>query len=276
MDPGQGEGGEPDPEIPPLEEESSFGSPKGWYDNDGRLRGSEQPVPGRCGKHLWGTDPPRYCLKPPRKGRQFCKIHGGNACAGAANGAYSNGGYSKYLPRGLKKDYEAIQADPDLLSLRHEIALLKTRTAELTRQLEQNPVPPWGEIERLARVATSAEDGDAILSALEQLQDLSSRGRQAALAYQATWAALQETAESIARLCLSEGKLLQVRQMMLPRDQALALAAYLGVAVRDCVSDPELYAQGPQAVLNTISRKMEKVLLQERAPEDCLPASPGD
>jgi hypothetical protein len=46
---------------------------------------------------------------------------------------------------------------------------------------------------------------------------------------------------------------------------------YLGEALRDCVRDPELYREGPQAVLNAVALRMQKVLVEDRRP-----APPGD
>lgn len=43
-------------------------------------RGSAEPMPGRCGAHLRGTDPARYCLLFPTPGGNRCKrFHGGAA-----------------------------------------------------------------------------------------------------------------------------------------------------------------------------------------------------
>lgn len=43
-------------------------------------RGSAEPIPGRCGARLRGTDPPRYCkLHPVPGGARCTRFHGGKA-----------------------------------------------------------------------------------------------------------------------------------------------------------------------------------------------------
>lgn len=65
-----------------------------------------------------------------------CYQHGGKSLAGPASPSFKHGRYSKYLPRDLQGRYEAALADPDLLALNDEIAVVSTRGMQLLERLK--------------------------------------------------------------------------------------------------------------------------------------------
>ena len=70
------------------------------------------------------------CLRAPMvNGR--CNLHGGKTPIGAALPQFKTGRYSKYLPARLAERYHEAERDPELLSLRSELALVQARLAEL-------------------------------------------------------------------------------------------------------------------------------------------------
>ncbi len=71
------------------------------------------------------------CRKPAVPGRTVCHYHGGKTPVGAAAPAFKHGRYSKYLPKRWLERYEAALANPDLLALKDEIALIDLRIADL-------------------------------------------------------------------------------------------------------------------------------------------------
>jgi hypothetical protein len=80
---------------------------KGWYDRNGRLRGSDVPVPGRCSKQLRGSDPPRFCLRRKLRGFHACRLHYGGVQNGilSANwrhGKFCRDKYDQYLSATMK------------------------------------------------------------------------------------------------------------------------------------------------------------------------------
>lgn len=94
-----------------------------------RLTGSETPLPGRCGSKLRNS--PRFCKYPPLPGKTRCRLHGGHALAGPAHPNFIHGRYSTDLPTGLAARTRAGLEDPELLSLRAELALVDARNGEL-------------------------------------------------------------------------------------------------------------------------------------------------
>ncbi len=65
-----------------------------------------------------------------------CRIHGGVALVGVANPAFRGRGSSKVLPVRLQEHYENALDDPNLLSLRKQMALLEAFGDEVLQSLK--------------------------------------------------------------------------------------------------------------------------------------------
>src|SRR5579872_1667541 len=64
-----------------------------------------------------------------------CRMHGGKRLTGIAHPGLTAGGrFSKYRPARLADHYETARRDPELLSLRENIALLDSRLADVLQQ----------------------------------------------------------------------------------------------------------------------------------------------
>jgi hypothetical protein len=72
----------------------------------------------------------------PDNGR--CKVHGGRSLAGIAAPAFRGRGYSGALPTHLVRDYEAIRADPELTSLKEQIAVTDAMLRDSIRRLSRH------------------------------------------------------------------------------------------------------------------------------------------
>jgi len=69
-------------------------------------------------------------------GKTVCVIHGGKSPGGMASPNLKHGRHSKYLPKGLLEKYKTALADPELLQLHDEIALIDARLAEVLGKIE--------------------------------------------------------------------------------------------------------------------------------------------
>jgi len=150
-----------------------------------------------CGARTRGGTP---CRRPPLAGRKRCALHGGKSLVGVAHPAYRHGRRSRYLRNlagVLKAGYRAALDDPELLSLREEVALLTARTVQLLDRL---------------------------------------KGQEGA-AYEATWAELRACILDKGRVAAAEWKRLVDLQSVITAEQAMNLVQALVAAVREEVTD---------------------------------------
>lgn len=127
-------------------------------------------------------------------------MHGGKSLVGPANPAWKGGRYSRLFPTQLRARYEAMLADPALLSLSKEVALVDARIGELLDRLGPDPGPP--------------DDG--------------------------TWAQLSHFLDQRRRLVESEVGLLHKGRHVLTIDQAVVAMESLVRAVLACDPPDEL------------------------------------
>lgn len=194
---------------------------------------------------------------PMANGR--CRMHGGNARAGIAHPAIragSHGRYSKVLPANLLAAYEAAVNDPDLLSVRSELALLQTRIADLASHLGDGaPDLLWPRVQAAWRAvgdARTKRDPAAFASACAQVDFLLAEGAGVA----ETWKAVTDAAVAFDRLATSERKRLNEMQAMVKAEDAALFASALLSTVTRHVTDP--------AVLRRIQDDMLSVMHQHR------------
>jgi hypothetical protein len=113
----------------PLEDNGAAPLPNGWK--------------RQCGAKTRNGPP---CRRPPLAGRTRCRLHGGASLAGIASPHFKHGRRSRYLrelPGVLKTGYKAALNDPDLLSLKEEVALLTARMIQLLGRLERADGPAY-------------------------------------------------------------------------------------------------------------------------------------
>ena len=140
----------------------------------GKPRKSPPPEAGlqawMCGAQL-RNKPGRFCKVRKMKGRNRCRIHGGTTPVGIQAQSFTHGRYSKYMPTGFLARYEASLADPEILSLKSEIAISQARVAELLQNLEVGTgLQAWQELKaQAAEVKKHIDEKDpkAILATFE-------------------------------------------------------------------------------------------------------------
>jgi len=171
-----------------------------------------------------------------------CRIHGGASLAGVASATFKTGRYSKHIPTRLAARYGEALADPKLLELRDEIALVGTRQSELLERLDAGlSLQHWKDAqtahsEMLA--AIRAKDSVTMQTALVALGDALNVG----MGDYAVWQEIIEMTEQRRRLVDSEHKRLVAMQQMITAEQAMVLLARVTDAIRKHVSDPTAVA----------------------------------
>src|SRR5262249_31764372 len=125
---------------------------------NGRGNGPHEPLTTSRRSTARSKTRGQQCKNPAVHPTDKCRSHGGLSLRGVAHPQYKNGAHSKYLPRHLKRDYHRAVKDPELLSLRSEVALLAARELELTKALAQTEAPPWGlAVDRLGDVENALD-----------------------------------------------------------------------------------------------------------------------
>jgi hypothetical protein len=121
---------------------------------------SREPVHGltnRAWTARWvstGSAAPRRAQLHPASGapraNRRCNLHGGNSLSGPASATWKHGRYSNLRPTKLRETYERQRTDPDLISLREEIALTDARIALVLDQINDEDGRPslWRELRR--------------------------------------------------------------------------------------------------------------------------------
>lgn len=176
-------------------------------------------------------------------GSSKCKFHGGASLIGVASPNFKHGRHSKHLPSRLAARYSEALADPQLLELRDEIALVGTRQTELLEQLDSGLTLERWRIAQMAYgeliTAIQKRDGAGLQLAMIALED--------ALGVHVTndavvWEEVIVLSEHRRRLVESEHKRMVNMQQMITSEQAMALLGRVTESIRKHVSDPSILA----------------------------------
>lgn len=160
------------------------------------------------------------CQRAPCKGRNRCRLHGGASHPGGPDHpAYRHGRLSKYqLPDRLSERVERALADPELLSLRQQIAVMDGRLAELLSQVnEMAPAETWG---RLHAAMESFDNGDG--EAIDTIRSLIESGNQDVL----VWKGIESATEQLRKLIESE------RRAEIEADTMMSVTSVLSAMTR--------------------------------------------
>lgn len=119
------------------------------------------------------------CQNPAVTGSTKCRLHGGKTPKGADLPQFKHGRYSKHMPEGLLQAYEDAKADPELLSVRQDIALVDTLIAGLLPNLDTGESgKAWSEMRKLVQNAQKAyhnEDMGNMFVAFEDMNGIIDR-----------------------------------------------------------------------------------------------------
>lgn len=231
------------------------------YTKDGRLRGSDDPNPKKCGAKLRGTDPARYCGQNKLLGQERCKFHGGKSLSGPANPAWNGGRFSKYLPARLVARAREAMEDPELLSLRSEMALCHVRVTELLEGItdgeagQDSPTAAKAAGEFQAAVAAGDKLGQS--GALRRmLRAIAGRAHT-----RGAWAEIRTWLEQLRKLQSDEVRRLMALQQTVTHEQLVGMIGVLVDIVADVVTDRDQLAQITQQVQARVLARPGQVLL---------------
>lgn len=173
------------------------------------------------------------CRKSPIKGRNRCRFHGGKSLAGADHPNAKELRYSRYfLDRRMLNKFEAAFDDPDLLSLKANIAITDTRLAELIESLKSGEsLKAW---ERMREAYDNFVDchnrGDSV-GAVEYLNEMGRLIRFGVGEHQ-KWREIKDMQAHRRQLSETEHKMQHDMKQVMTSDQAMGLLAFAVNTVR--------------------------------------------
>lgn len=195
------------------------------------------------------------CKNYAMPGFTVCRFHGAGSKHKPGGRPVVHGRYSKYLPEKLAERYSEALADPDLLELRGEIALIDTRLMELIERVDkggtlkdwQRAVKAHGELAE----AVAAKDMGRVLDLTAKL----GRTLCAGLSDYEAWQEISELVEQRRKLAESEHKRLVAMGQMITAERALILLAAVQDTIRRHVTD--------QATLTAIAADIRRLTMVE-------------
>ena len=168
-------------------------------------------------------------------GMDACHWHGGRSLRGLSHPGIKHGRYSKDLPTRLAADYHTALADPDLLSVRQQIAVQEARYRELLRRLQEGDAgtiwPALLKAQAAFRQARTASNIPAMHATMGEIEALIDQGQQD----YALWQAIGQASDRLAVLRLTEHKRLVDLKQVVTADKALLLIGMLTAMVREIV-----------------------------------------
>jgi hypothetical protein len=224
---------------------------KEWtgYNGDRPIKttGSLEPIPGRCGAKLKFTgtspeNPPRYCKQYPSKngGPRCSKCGTATKNRGIASGTFKHGKNSRYLPSRMISDYEEAIADPNLISLRSDIAVVRARTNDLLKRVDSGEAGQiWRSLQdsyQDFKTARSAADPVKMQESLELLGTLIERGA----ADSKIWFEVISTIEQGRRLIDSELKRLQALQVYVDSGAVITMLTAIAIQLKEIIENRDL------------------------------------
>ncbi len=191
-----------------------------------------------CGAKTRGGTP---CQRAPMPNGR-CYQHGGKSLAGPASPSFKHGRYSKYLPKNLLPRYEESLADPDLLALNDEIAVVSARGMQLLERLKTGEgTSAWELVQAgydLVVAGLREADAGKAQTGLAHIDDAIKRGA----ADREIWADFLAHIEQQRKLVDTERRLEEIKQQTMTVREVMTLVHALVDVVFRNVNDPKARA----------------------------------
>lgn len=179
------------------------------------------------------------CKQAVRMGNVVCRHHGAGTAAKPGGRPPVTGKHSKHLPLRLLEQYEEFMNNPDVLSMRSELALLDMRVGEILERLDtSHSDAAWGKI-RLAYSILKRMDGidDASMldmeGLLEEAIDIEVEERE-------VWDEVGKLIEQRRKVADTERRRVVDAHQYLSYSEATAMLAFVVDTVMTHVDDPQV------------------------------------
>ncbi|MES2465349.1 MAG: HGGxSTG domain-containing protein [Armatimonadota bacterium] len=198
--------------------------------------------------------------------RSVCPFHGGKSLTGVAHPNFLHGRYSRHLPSRLSDGYEAALQEPEIASVRSEVALCVARQEDLLSRVDSGEAGAnWRDLQtlytevekqqRLWQENRGTPAGDRAREAYVCLvQEMGAVVASGASDYRA-WGEVCSMIEQRRRLVNTEIACLVKSEQMVPKEKALAFVGAVVAVVRRHCPEPER--------LNAIGTEMTALIERE-------------
>jgi len=202
----------------------------------------------RLSKNVTAELPWHYCQHDPLVGKLRCRQHGrrrdrrrdrppGKRCSPSSEPLYT---LSEALPENMGRRFQSILRDPELLSSRTELALMRLRELEVAERFSTGESgSAWAELQAAyaeIQTAFAAKDVEALGKGLSRVGKAIRSGNRR----EKTWRDMVGMAGIKAKLAETEIRSLQALQQIVTGEQIQLLTAALVLAVRKNVTDHQV------------------------------------
>jgi hypothetical protein len=196
------------------------------------------------------------CKLPATPGRERCRFHGGKTRMGPGSGTFTTGKFSKFLPSRMAADFDAAMGDPELVSLRKEIATVDARIIDLYKRVDKGEAGTiWEELHEgwasLERAQARAEAG-AYQAAFDHVKRIVAKG----YSDTAAWAEVCKQIDLRRKLVDSEQRRMTLAHESLNSDRAMMMMARMVGIIQKHVTD--------RGILGAIAADMQAELLMRK------------
>ena len=199
----------------------------------------------------WSRRNQQQCRNHAMRGQEVCRMHGGKTPRGPASVHYKDGRHSRFLPARMFAAYQAAGLDPELMSLRQDLALLEARLIDVLPRVDTGEAGVvWREAQAAMTTfhrAKARQDVDGMTRALAHVQRVITQGA----ADYAAWREVGKLIDQRRKLVEAEQRRLAQASEMISRDQAMALLGQVVEIMRRHIPDRD--------ILSAIARDIEAV-----------------
>lgn len=200
------------------------------------------------------------CKHHATPGKTVCRTHGGRTPIGPGSPHFQTGRFSKFLPSRMAADFDAAMGDPELISLRKEIATVDARIIDVLKRVDTGEAGVIWQAAQAAMVrfdrAWSDKDGEAMELALTEIRRVIIQGK-------SDWAAWKvvvgDLIEAKRKLVDSEQRRLTLASESLTADRAMMLLATVISILQKHITD--------RRVLGAIASDIQATVLLRKAGE---------
>jgi hypothetical protein len=182
------------------------------------------------------------CRLPAVPGMDKCRFHGGLTPRGPAAATFKTGKYSRFLPSRMLARYHEVLADPELTSLRSELALVDARLIELLGRVHSGESGAlWRALRKAYRAFKFYQQTGDVVKMREAFAEMEAH-LDAAAADTEAWAEIHALVESRRKLAATESQRLVMLKQMITCEQAMVFIGVITDVVTRHITDREVLA----------------------------------